>query len=421
MGHATEQPFPLRNATLLSRARHLMPAISTAASKVSQLLLISAISYVYLGESANVMLVAYLLISSFVQLSDSGAIAYLLVNGSLASNARAVFRVLLIQTLTVGAGLVAGVVCAIAFVGVHEPQLLAVLVALSAVQLADGLSRIVRSVFLIRGEPMSFAVPEFVVAGARTAVMLAAIFTGDAIWLWLAWIPSLLALAYSWWAVSRHFDKTSTAVEVPFRSVLLYGVSGSISSLYSQSPVMIASVVLAPAVAAPLAVAYRIAQAAEFVPGTFAQQLLPRIATSLGSSRRRVGMFAALGAIVGAAIWLLRDVLAILIVFPRGTEVVLLILILSLPFKFANHFLISLTMAVNILKERTIATTVLAISAVILSFVVCLTAGTSVSVAILASIVEIALTLCLASLIGFKSTAFRQRPATNTLEPNLIS
>ncbi|WP_166788971.1 hypothetical protein [Cryobacterium sp. TMB1-7] len=416
-----EQRRAARNAPMIRRARHLMPAISTAASKVSQLLLISAISYVYLGESANVMLVAYLLISSFVQLSDSGAIAYLLVNGSLASNARAVFRVLLIQTFTVGAGLVAGVACAIVFVGVHEPQLLAVLVALSAVQLADGLSRIVRSVFLIRGEPMSFAVPEFVVAGVRTAVMLAAIFTGDAIWLWLAWIPSLLALGYSWWAVARHFDRASAAVAVPFRSVLLYGVSGSISSLYSQSPVMIASIVLAPAVAAPLAVAYRIAQAAEFVPSTFAQQLLPRIATSLGRSRRRVGMFAALGALVGLAIWLLRDVLAILIVFPAGTEVVLLILILSLPFKFANHFLISLTMAVNILKERTIATTALAITAVVLSFAVCMTAGTSVSVAVLASVVEIALTVCLASLVGLKSTAFRRASLSTPPARDLVS
>ena len=66
----------------LHRSRHLMPSISTAASKVSQLLLLSAVSYVYIGDRANLMLVSYILVSSFVQLSDSGAIGYLLVTVS---------------------------------------------------------------------------------------------------------------------------------------------------------------------------------------------------------------------------------------------------------------------------------------------------------------------------------------------------
>ena len=383
-----------------------MPSISTAAGKISQLLLLSAVSYVYLGERGAVMLVAYLLISSFVQLSDSGAIAYLLVNGRLASNAKAVFRVLIIQTVTVGAGLVVGLVCAVAFVGVRDPDLIVVLIALSVVQLADGLSRIVRSVFLIRGEPMSFAVPEFVVAAVRTAMMIAAIFTTNSLFLSLAWIPSVIVLAYSWWSVSRHFTLEAADVHVPFKSVLLYGVSGSISSLYSQSPVMIASLLLAPAVAAPLAVAFRIAQSAEFVPSTFAQQVLPRIESSLGRSRKRLLMFAGLGVAVAIGIWIFRDLLAILIVFPEGTEFILLILILSLPFKFGNHFLISLTMAVKLLPQRTVLTTVLAVISVAASVLVCLLVGTAIGVGILTALVEVVLAVCLLVLVARKSDAF---------------
>lgn len=398
----------------MRRAKHLMPAISTAVSKVSQLLLLSAVSYVYFGTNANEMLVGYLLISSFVQLFDSGAIAYLLVNSRMASNASAVLRVLLMQLLTVGLGLSAGLVCVFFFVGVHDPALISVLIGLSVVQLADGLSRIVRSVLLIRGEPMAFAVPEFVVAGIRTAMMLAAISTGSALFLSLSWIPSVAVLAYSWWAVARHFNEEAKDISVRFRDVLLYGFSSSISSLFSQSPVMIASLLLAPVVAAPVAVGFRLAQAAEFVPVTFGQQLLPGIKDNLPKSRRRIVMFAGLGAVVAGGLWVFRDLLAILVAFPPGTELILLILILSLPFKFANHFLISLTMAVDLLPQRTIVTASLAVVAVGLSVVVCLGIGTSLAVAVLCSLIEVALAICLYILVDTRSDALRRdqrRPA----------
>jgi hypothetical protein len=390
----------------LHRSRHLMPSISTAASKVSQLLLLSAVSYVYVGDRANLMLVSYILVSSFVQLSDSGAIGYLLVNSNLASNARAVTRVLLIQVLTVGAGVIAGLLCAIVFVGLRDPSLIGVLVALSVVQLADGLSRIVRSVFLIRAEPMSFALPEFAVAGVRSAMMVAAIFTANELYLSLSWVPSVIVLVFSVWAVARHFDRSAESVAVPFRAVLLYGVSSSINALYSQSPVMIASVLLTPAVSAPLAVAFRMAQAAEFIPVTFAQQLLPKVKDNLGKSRQRVLLFAGLGLVVGAGLWVFRDVLAILVNFPAGTTFILFILILSLPFKYANHYLISLTMAVNLLRQKTILTSVLAVFCVALSIIVCVWIGTAVSVGILAACVEVVLAATLLILLRARSAAF---------------
>lgn len=394
---------------MIRRIRHLMPSISTAASKVTQLLLLSAVSYVYLGDRADEMLVSYLLVSSFVQLSDSGAIGYLLVHRELSTNSHAVRRVLAIQTLTVGVGLIAGLACSVVFVGVRDLDLILVLVALALAQLGDGLARIVRSVFLIRHEPMAFAIPEFVVATVRALIMIAAIFSGAPLLLLLSCVPSVANFFYSWWSVSKIFAPNVEGIVVKMRSVLLFGVSGSVSALYSQSPIMIASILLSPAVAAPLAVGYRIAQAAEFVPATFAQQLLPRIAENKSRSMRRVLMFAGLGAVVAGMIWLFRDALAVFIAFPPGTEIVLLVLILSLPFKFANHFLISLTMAMHLLKARTLITGILAVISVGVSVLVCLAVGTSLAMAITAACVEIVLTLGLLALVHWGSDAFRTK------------
>jgi hypothetical protein len=154
-----------------------------------------------------------------------------------------------------------------------------------------------------------------------------------------------------------------------------------------------------------LAVAFRIAQSAEFIPATFAQQLLPGIRDNLPKSRSRLGSFAALGAIVAVGIWLFRDLLAIVVVFPPGTEFILFILILSLPFKFANHYLISLTMAVDLLAQRTAVTSVLAVIVIAIGVMVSLTVGTAIVVAVLAAAVEVALALCLLVLVQRKSNA----------------
>ena len=109
---------------------------------------------------------------------------------------------------------------------------------------------------------------------------------------------------------------------------------------------------------------------------------------------------------VAIGIWIFRDLLAILIVFPEGTEFILLILILSLPFKFGNHFLISLTMAVKLLPQRTVLTTVLAVISVAASVLVCLLGGTAIGVGILTALVEVVLALCLLVLVARKSDAF---------------
>lgn len=395
---------------ILRTLRHTLPTVSSAAARAAQLLVLAAVSHLAPAELKDIALVAFVMLGSFTQLFDSGALAYLLVNERAALTRSAAVKVGIVHLGTVGVGLATAILLSIAVVGLRDPATIITVSALGLAQVIDGAARVLRAHQLIRGLPGQFAVPELISTAGRVLAVGASWVLGDFRLLTLVVLPAALTLWLSWHQLPH--QRGSETVTVRVLDVLSFGFSGMTSTFLSQAPLLVVSLALPATLAAPLSVATRVTQAAEFLPATLAQQALPTIRRNAGNARRLALQFFAIGIITAAAIWLASPLISLLIAFPEGTSQLLSILLLALPFRFANHLVASICFAYGLVLPKAWLSLALGLVASATVFAATVLTTGVLPVAIIATTLEPLQLAAFAALLGLTRRRARGGPST---------
>jgi O-antigen/teichoic acid export membrane protein len=177
-----------------------------------------------------------------------------------------------------------------------------------------------------------------------------------------------------------------TAIHVPavttsdepvrvFPQILEFGLSGSLSALYSQAPLVLGTAILGVDAVTPLALAYRVVQPLEVLPATLSQQLIPRIRAAGRPARAYWWRFALGGLVLAGILALIREPVERVFGGDAFDQAIFLVVLLSVAPKFGNYALMAYAMGSGLIRVRLTATVVTGVVAVALTLVACLTAG----------------------------------------------
>ena len=156
--------------------------------------------------------------------------------------------------------------------------------------------------------------------------------------------------------------------------------------MYSQAPLVLGGMFLSAEETAILAICYRLTQPLELVPGTLAQQLLPRF------RRRSIGILRAwvvvsmLGAVAAGTLVLLAPAIESFFDVTITPAVAFLAIVCSLPVKFGNYILAAAMMARGHILAKLKCTAIVGIVIVL----IVVTVGRSGGVAAVAAATPIA-------------------------------
>ena len=259
-------------------ARLLAPTAGTGLLRVAQLASLLAITRLTEGDLQSFLVTGFGVLASFSVISDSGAANYLLSLSRERQNRRTYALVLGLQACIAAVVLVAVFV----FLILISPDGLntghfAILIALALSQTLDGVGRAAKAPLLVNRRDDLFAAPDIATGIAKLAVVAIALLASNLDVLMFMPLVSAAALAIVIVLVRRGLGTEAQPEPKLFRKVLEIGVTGSLSALYSQSPMFLAAALLPLNVAAELAVIFRVVQALELVPATLSVQMIPRI------------------------------------------------------------------------------------------------------------------------------------------------
>jgi hypothetical protein len=251
------------------------------------------------------------------------------------------------------------------------------LVALGVSQVLDSLTRTIRAPLLVGRRDASYAFPDLALVVLKAVPLAIAALVPEALVLLAFPVVSLVVTAGTWIAVRRGLPTTGDEPVRVFPQILEYGLSGSLSALYSQAPLVLGTALLGVDAVTPLALAYRVVQPLEVLPATLSQQLIPRIRAAGRPARAYWWRFALGGLVLAGIIALIREPVERVLGGDAFDQVVFLVILLSVAPKFGNYALMAYAMGSGLIRVRLTATIVTGVVAVALTLIACLAAGTT--------------------------------------------
>lgn len=353
MTTVTAPPPPASRRSVLA-----LPTVGTLALRTSQLLVLVAVARVAPTEVRSLVIAAMGVLSATTVFADSGAASYLLsLPGT--SVARAAYRrAVAVQLLLAALGATAALVWVSTRATTEVPgQVWLVLAAVALAQAVEATSRAVRAPLLLGRDDAAFSRPELLLSLGKTAVVGVAWLSSELTVLLLVPVVALLVVVRTFVQVDRGCPSTGPGQDDGVRTVLQYGLAGSLSALYSQGPVLVAGALLSLDATALITVAYRVTQSLEILPGTVAMQVLPRVRTHLPRRAARAWAdFVLLGLVLATVAVLLGPLVRLVLLVPVWDAAAFAVVAASLVVKSGNYFLVSLLMGRGGVRRRIVVT-----------------------------------------------------------------
>lgn len=356
-----------------SGMRLIVPSIGTAALRLTQLVILVALSRLADAGERNVLVTAFGLLAAVGIISDSGAGNFILANDPKELTRTVFRRVLSVHMITTSLGVVAVLV---AMLGLGNDRVsgggIGVVVALSLTQTFDSLVRVCKAPLLLQGRDGAYGLIDIGSIAAKAPILAAVFLSGQLGWLWLLPLPSLVLIV----GLLSTLHPPTGAPDEPLprlvRRILEIGASGSLTALYSQAPLIIGAATLSIANAATLAAATRIVQAMEFVPATLATQALPRLRRLPRKVLPWWACLVGLGSVMAVLLVAFRPLIERILHMDIEPTIVLIALASALTLKSGNYLLVAGLLARGLARVR------LGISAIVgtIAIVGCLVAST---------------------------------------------
>jgi len=346
----------------------LVPVLAAGGSRVLQLVVLVVLVAQTDGAAESTLVAGLAILSAFAIFTDSGAGNFLLATPEAelgrALHARATLLHLVLATT---GGVAALTLTLVGDDSDRGPTVVTILLGLALAQVADSITRTCRAPALVRGDDVAYALPEVVLLAAKLPVLGVVLLTSRPGLLVLLAVPSMVVCLVTWSTARRRLAADLPLPPRVTRRILEFGVSGSLSALYSQAPLLVGTAVLGVTTIAPLALAYRVVQPIEIVPATFAQQLLPRIRTkNLRLLPIWLG-FAGSGVLVVVALVALSGPVSAALGSSTFVTALFVPVALSLAPKFGNYALVAVTMGLGFVRRRLVATAVVGCVALVLT------------------------------------------------------
>lgn len=336
----------------------LLPTGAAVLSRMAQLGVLVLLATMAQAAARDVLIVGFGLLGAFAILTDSGAANYLLATPSGQLVRATYIKVVLFHSSLALLGAVAALVFVLSSAGWAVPMhSMLLLGAIALSQVLEGAIRSVKAPLLIARRDHHFAVVDLSLFVAKVPFLILAFVSRDLLWLLALPVVSALVLLVTYANVVGTIAQGRPSRTVTtYRDVLEYGVTGALSAFYSQSPLVLGSLILPVSQMTALALIYRIVQPLEIVPGTLSQQLLPRIRT------RRTGPWAYWVAFAGGglgiclALILGKPIIEFFVGGEIRPEIVFWVLAASVPFKWGNYALVAFVMGVGLIRARLLLT-----------------------------------------------------------------
>lgn len=321
------------------------PTATAMLQRVAQLLVLLTLSVVASPEDRPGLVAAFGIVGALGVLSDSGAANYLLVHQSTQTTVTSLAKLqLLMGTL----GSVTSVVFAFA---VFSANPIAIVAAIAASQTLESSARVARTPLLIERREHRYAALDGTTSLSKVVLVGLCFAGGELFWLYLLPVaPALLLVSLLGWRLQVQ-AKEATA-DVSYKQVLLYGANGAASALYSQSPLLVAGMVLPVSDVATLTLCYRIIQPMELIPATVAHQLLPQLRQGAPKGSVVYSGFFILGVAFTSLAILCLPFIETLFETQISPAAPYLILAAVMPVKFGNYALTALLLAAGEVKRK---------------------------------------------------------------------
>jgi hypothetical protein len=366
-----------------SRLRLAAPVVAAGSTRVLQLVLLAVLLLLAEGTQQATLVAGFALLSSFAILTDSGATNYLLSLTRLELGRAVHLRATAVHIVLAAVGAVAAVVITLTAAGADRSSVVLIVMAgLAVSQVFDSVTRTTRAPQLVFGRDGSYALPDVALVVAKAPVLLAAVLLSRPELLALVAVPSVAIAVYTFVSNRRAIDAGPPAPARMLRTIAQFGLSGSLSALYSQAPLVLGTIILGVGPIAPLALAYRVVQPLEVIPATLSQQLIPRIRRLKHPFVRYWALFAATGLVLTGVLVLLIPLVEHLLADSAFDALVFVIIALSIGPKFGNYALVAFSMGRGYIAQRLTATIIIGAVAVALTVTFSLTLGNAALAAV---------------------------------------
>ena len=346
----------------------VVPVLAAGGSRVLQLVVLVVLVAQTDGAAESTLVAGLAILSAFAIFTDSGAGNFLLATPPAELSRALHSRATVLHLFLATAGGIAALTLTLAGEDSDRGStVIVILLGLSVAQISDSITRTCRAPALVRGDDVGYALPELVLLASKLPVLAAVLVTGRPGLLVLLAVPSVAVCLVTWSTARRRLRADVPLPAATTRKILEFGLSGSLSALYSQAPLIVGTAVLGVATIAPLALAYRVVQPLEIVPATFAQQLLPRI------RRKKLRLlpiwlaFAGAGVVAVLALVTLSGPLSAALGSSTFVLALFVPIACSLAPKFGNYALVAVTMGLGYVRRRLVATAVVGCVALVLA------------------------------------------------------
>ncbi|MBM7412945.1 O-antigen/teichoic acid export membrane protein [Clavibacter michiganensis] len=360
---------------MIRRIGLLLPTGAAGLTRVLQLVLLVVLTRLAEGSAQGALVTGFALLSSFAIITDSGAANFLLSLPRTRLTRSVHTRAVGFHAGLGSLGAAVAVLITVAAASSIPGEAVLLLVALGVSQVLDSLTRTIRAPLLVGRRDASYAFPDLALVVLKAVPLAIAVLVPEILVLLAFPIVSLVVTAGTWIAVRRDLATTSDEPVRVFPQILEFGLSGSLSALYSQAPLVLGTAILGVDAVTPLALAYRVVQPLEVLPATLSQQLIPRIRAAVRPARAYWWRFALGGLVLAGILALLRGPVEQVFGGDAFDQAIFLVVLLSVAPKFGNYALMAYAMGSGLVRVRLTATIVTGVVAVALTLVAALTAG----------------------------------------------
>lgn len=334
----------------------LLPTVSTGLVRLLQLLVLLVLPAVGLGsQSSETLIVGFGLIATMAMLTDSGAANYLLATPRELVRRRDYLSALSLH----GSLTTVGVAIAFLFLlvptgGAIDTVDFAILIALAITQVADSTNRAARSPLLAAKSDLAYSLPDLVLFPFKALLLSLAYVLSSPLPLFVLPVPSVIVTVIVVYRVTRSMPRSGEDRErrsvIP--SVLEFGITGALSALYTQAPLLIATLVFTLPELATLTLVYRLVQALDVLPGTVSLQMIPRAREQREKLLRVWVSFLGGGAAIAVVAIVCYPVLVSLFSGQLTNFVVFALIALSFAPKSGNYALVAFLMGLGRIRSR---------------------------------------------------------------------
>lgn len=384
-----------------SRLTIVAPSAAAVLLRGVQLALLVAISAREAGADRSYLIAVLGVLGATAIIADSGAGNYLLVQSRDRVTSSLVLRVARLHAAIAGVGGVAALGFCLASFGPPETVVVAAVVAgLAWTQVADSCVRVLRAPRLVAGDDAGFAAFDIAIALGKAPWLVAYIATGS-LW-WLVGLPMVSSAVVVGLGLSLLAGPGESRPSLRRRDVLLFGMNGAASSLYSQSPLLVSAAMLPLTDVVLLTLCYRLLQPLELVPATLAQQVLPRARRGKLSPGPVWLAFAGGGALLALSAVAARPVIEALLNANITPLAPFVIVAAATPLKFGNFALTAFAMARNAIRRKLLLTLMVGTVATLSALLICQFSPTPSAVAFVTLAAESGLAIGLIAILRSK-------------------